>query len=280
MAVVTPVPPLLTAHLFPVVETHLIELLQSLSDDDWERQTLAPKWKVRDVASHLLDTQIRKLSICRDGYVSEVPGAPGEADLVSFVNRLNADGVAMYRRLSPAMLISLMELTSRESAAFHQSLDPFASAMFGVSWAGEKRSTNWFDTARELTERWHHQQQIRLAVGRPGIMTRGLYYPVLDCFMRGLPFNYRSIAAPVGARATFTITGPCGGDWHLYREPSAWTLSAEPIGDLVSTTEIPQEIAWRIFTKGISADESRTHVRVSGDAAIGLHILTMIAIVG
>src|SRR5688572_32295034 len=46
-----------------------------------------------------------------------------------------------------------------------------------------------FDTAREFTERWHHQQQIRLATNRPGIMTRELYYPVLDCFMRALPFR-------------------------------------------------------------------------------------------
>jgi uncharacterized protein (TIGR03083 family) len=280
MQAVAPVPPLLTAHLFPVVEAHLIELLRSLSDDDWERQTLAPKWKVKDVAAHLLDTQIRKLSICRDGYVAEAPGAPGETDLVGFVNRLNAEGVAMYRRLSPALLIALMELTSRESAAFHQSLDPFAPAMFGVSWAGEKRSANWFDTARELTERWHHQQQIRVAVGRPGIMTRELYYPVLDCFMRGLPFSYRSVPAPTGARATFTITGNCGGEWYLYRDQTAWTLSTEPIGDIVSTTEIPQEIAWRIFTKGIGADESRARVHVSGDSSIGSHILTMIAIVG
>ena len=57
--------------------------------------------------------------------------------------------------------------------------------MFPVSWAGEEESANWFDTAREFTERWHHQQQIRLAVDKPGIMTREFYFPVLDCFMRG-----------------------------------------------------------------------------------------------
>jgi len=40
---------------------------------------------------------------------------------------------------------------------------------------------------RELTERWHHQQQIRQATGRAGIMTPELYHPALDCFMRRLP---------------------------------------------------------------------------------------------
>ena len=36
---------------------------------------------------------------------------------------------------------------------------------FGVAWAGEERSPAWFDVARELTERWHHQAHIRLATG-------------------------------------------------------------------------------------------------------------------
>jgi len=40
--------------------------------------------------------------------------------------------------------------------------DPYATAPYGVSWAGEEKSANWFDTAREFTERCS-QQQIRLA---------------------------------------------------------------------------------------------------------------------
>ena len=121
------------------------------------------------------------------------PQIDASFDLVAFINRLNQEGVTIYGRLSPPVLISLMELASRESVAYHQSLDPFAPAKFGVSWAGEESSLNWFDTARELTERWHHQQQIRLAVNRPGILTQELYHPVLDCFMRALPYTYREI---------------------------------------------------------------------------------------
>ena len=64
---------ILTAHLFPILEAHLIELLRSLSADEWELQTVAPKWKVKDVAAHLLDTQLRRLSLARDGYFSPPP---------------------------------------------------------------------------------------------------------------------------------------------------------------------------------------------------------------
>src|SRR6266567_2204296 len=176
----------------------LIDLLQSLTPDEWDAQTVSPKWKVKDVAAHLLDTQLRKLSITRDRYAPQSPAIGSSFDLVAFINRLNEEGVMIYGSLSPKVLISLMELASRESVAYHQSLDPFAPAQFAVSWAGEEVSLNWFDTARELTERWHHQQQIRLAVNRPGIATPELYHPVLDCFLRAAPYTYRNVPAKPG----------------------------------------------------------------------------------
>jgi uncharacterized protein (TIGR03083 family) len=255
-----PLQPIFTAHLFPKLEEKLIELLRGLGPEDWERQTLAPKWNVKDVAAHLLDTQIRKLAAARRGYKPE--------------------GVRQYSRLHPDELISRMETASREIAEYHQALDPFGTAMFPVSWAGEEESANWFDTAREFTERWHHQQQIRLAVKKPGIMTREFYFPVLDCFLRALPYSYRTVTAKSGALAQFNVSGECGGSWYLFRDGGAWTLIASPAGEKISEVTIPQEIAWRIFTKGISSEEAATQVQVAGDEAVGLHILKMISIVG
>jgi len=107
----------------------------------------------------------------------ERPEIESPADLVAFINRFNREGVQVYRRLSPRVLTEMLGQFAEESADFHESLDPFAPAAFSVSWAGENESLNWFDTARELTERWHHQQQIRLATNRPGIMSRELYHP-------------------------------------------------------------------------------------------------------
>ncbi len=134
---IEPLEPILIAHLFNKIEHLLIELLRSLGTEDWEKQTIAGKWKVKDVAAHLLDTQLRKLSIVRDGYAPEFPIIKSHADLSAFINRLNLEGATIYRRLSPKILIGLMETASKEYAAFHQSLDPFAKAAFAVSWAGE-----------------------------------------------------------------------------------------------------------------------------------------------
>jgi uncharacterized protein (TIGR03083 family) len=272
--------PIFTAHLFPKLEAKLIELLRSLAPEDWEKQTLAPKWKVKDVAAHLLDTEVRKLAAARHGYKPENSKKLSPAKLLTLINSLNAEGVRQYRQLSPGDLISKMEVASRESAEYHQGLDPFGTAMFPVSWAGEDESANWFDTAREFTERWHHQQQIRLAVNQHGIMVREFYFPVLDCFMRALPYTYRNVSANSGSLVQFNISGECGGSWYLFRDGATWTLIASPAGKTISRTTIPQEIVWRIFTKGIAPEEARMQVVITGDEALGLHILKMISIVG
>src|SRR5260370_33966005 len=173
-----------------------------------------------------------------------------------------------------------MEITSRECAQYLQSIDPFAPAMFPVSWAGEGESANWFDTAREFTERWHHQQQIRLAVEKPGIMTREFYFPVLDCFMRALPHAYSAVPAKIGTLAQFNIAGDFGGSWYLLRDIGTWRLVSSATGETISETTIPQEIAWRIFTKGITREAAQAQVQVKGNSEIGLHILGMVSIVG
>ena len=85
--------PILVSDLLDPVDARLIELLRSLTPATGMRDSLG-SWKVRDVAAHLLDTQLRKLSRVRDGHM---PGPPPQirssADLVAFVNRLDREGV-------------------------------------------------------------------------------------------------------------------------------------------------------------------------------------------
>lgn len=272
--------PIFLVDLFPKLDAKLIELLRSLSAADWERQTIAPLWRVKDVAAHLLDTNLRRLSIVRDRFFGEEPeNADSWEGLVAFLNRLNADWVKACKRVSPPVLVDLLEHTGREVNEMYRGLDPYAESVLPVAWAGEERSLNWFESAREYTERWHHQQQIRLAVDRPGIMDRKLYFPVLDTFMRALPFRYRTVDADEGTLIKFRVTGDAGGAWFLIRHDGKWELASEPSGGLASEVEFSQEIAWRIFTKGIAKDAARPQITVTGDRNLGLHILNVIAVI-
>jgi uncharacterized protein (TIGR03083 family) len=272
--------PILCAPLIRKVDVQLIELLRSLGPDEWDLPTVAPLWKVRDVAAHLLDTALRKLSMVRDSCIVDAVVIRSSEDLVAMVNRLNSEGVAVYRRLSPSVLIGMMQAACEQFADFHESLDPFAPAAFAVSWAGEDVSLNWFDTARELTERWHHQQQIRLATHRPGLMTPELYHPVLDCFLRGLPHLCRDLASPVGTTIEVEIPGDCGGNWFLFKRQSAWALGTNPHGSAAARVTIPQALAWRLFTKGIDRATARAGIRVEGNPELAEKVLQLTAIVG
>lgn len=272
-------PPILCAHLLRRVDRRLLELLADLRPEEWDLRTVAPEWTVRDVAAHLLDTALRKLSLVRDGWSVEQVQIRSADDLAALVNRLNREGVAVYRRLSPALLLRLMATACEESAQFHESLDPFAPAVFPVSWAGDTTSPNWFDTARELTERWHHQQQIRHATTRPGIMTPELYHPVLDCFARGLPHAYRSVDAAPGTAVLLEISGECGGRWAIRRGADGWAPEPGTSGGCDSHVVVPQEIAWRVFTRGISRTEALEQVRIEGNLQLGLPVLGLTAVV-
>src|SRR5438445_8929800 len=71
-------------------------------------------------------------------------------------------------------------------ARFFDSLNLLALAT-PVSWAGPAPAPVWLDVAREYTERWHHQQHIRDAIGQPGQTDHRFLHPVLATFAYALP---------------------------------------------------------------------------------------------
>jgi len=274
------VEPIFVAELFGEIHDELLKLLRSLSDEDWYKPTVAGAWQVRDIAAHLLDSDIRRLSFQRDKAPMVPPDAPIESyrDLVGFLNQLNADWVKAAKRISPPLLIEFLEVTGAQVCEVLKSLDPFGPALFGVAWAGEEGSQNWFDIAREYTEKWHHQQQIRDAVHAPALTGRKWLFPVLDTFLRGLPHTYRETVADEGARIVFTVTGEAGGDWTLSREDGAWKLYSGGSEDSDCTVRMDQDTAWRLLTKGLPREEAAARVEFTGDAALGQPILGMLSV--
>jgi uncharacterized protein (TIGR03083 family) len=249
-----PLEPVDVRPLFAGLHEELVTLLQALTSEAWKRPTLAGSWAVRDVVAHLLDGDLRRLSLQRDGHTRPTPEGPlaTEADLVTFLNGLNAEWVRAAWRLSPRLLVDLLKMTGPAIAELFASLEPEGPAFFPVAWAGEASSRNWFDLGREYTERWHHQQQIRLAVGAPPLNEEKWLRPVIDLSVRALPHRYREMAASEGARVLVEIRGASGGTWSLLREGSAWHL-------FLGTTETPEvarvtldeDTAWRVFFKAL-----------------------------
>jgi len=272
--------PIPTLHLFPVLDELLIDLLRSLSPKDWNKPTLAKQWTVKDIAAHLLDTNMRAIA-AGDGYTPPPPqNINSYRDLVAYLNDLNAVWVKAMKRIAPTQLTELLESTGKQYRAYISTLDPFAPARYGVAWAGEEQSTNWFDIAREYTEKWHHQQQIRDAVDKTDpLMTKELFYPCIDTFMCGLPHAYRDVEADNGTLIQFTISGEAGGIWYLLRTPDEWLLNKTlPVRTADASVTIPPDVSWKLFTKGINSEAAIEKSIITGERALAEAIFSMLAV--
>jgi hypothetical protein len=274
--------PIDTLDLFPVLDEKLLAFLRGLTPSEWERQTLAPHWKVMDVALHLLDGNLRALSLLRDGYAGIKPTGDlsNYQELVGFLNQLNADWVAAARRLSPAVVLWLLELTGREYTAFLHTLDLWQPAAFAVAWAGEEQSSNWFHIAREYTEKWHHQQQIRYAVGRgeAELLEPELYGPYLETSMQALPHHYRNVDAPVGTVLRLIVTANTPYEWRLRREAASWCFTTNDSVAPTTTVRIDGPAAWRLLSNELDAPAAARHISTVGEARFGERILDLVAV--
>lgn len=278
--------PIPVAHLFARLDALLIDLLGSLDDEDWSKPTLAGAWTVKDIAAHLLDTNCRALAIQRDGYYGTKPpqaALESYSGLVEWLDSLNHEWVQAAKRLSPRVLVQLLEITGKETSAYYASTAPWAIAPFGVAWAGEEQSYQWMHLAREYTEKWHHQQQIREALGKSKgqperLMTRELFYPNIATFMRGLPHTYRSVEAALETVVEIIIESEAGGTWYLQRGKTAWNLVSEASPSPSATVTLPPKTAWKLFTRGISQAEAKQQIRIQGDETLGMPVLSMLSI--
>ncbi len=266
----TPAQPVLVAHLFGELGDHLVALLEDLTDAEWRLPTTSARWSVRDVAAHLLDGDLRRLSFQRDGHM---PPPPEESlddppQLLAYLNRLNAEWVAAAARLSPRVLTELQRLTAPMLADLFISLDPFADAIFPVGWAGDEVSPNWFDTAREYTEKWIHQQQIREATGRESLDEQRYLLPVVDTSLRGVPFAYRDVAAPAGTVVAIVVEGGAGGVWSLRHQEGSWALHEGPTEDPAAAVTMSQDTAWRFFSTRQRKAELMPRIAFAGDARL------------
>lgn len=271
-----PPSPVQTLDLFAGDRAALLQLLSTLTPDEWNLPTVCSNWSVKDVALHILGGDLGNISLRRDAFFGLNP-APGE-DFVVFLNRINEGWVQEARRISSHLLIDLLAFCGPHLFAYFDTLD-LDQVTAHVSWAGPDPSPVWLDVAREYTERWFHQQHIRDAVNKPGQTGSRFLAPVLATFVYALPHTYRYTPAPQGTTIHLHITGDAGGDWSLVRQPSAWTLYEGSPDSPTTTITMDQSTAWRLLTKGLTPEAARSQITFAGDQTLGEPIFQAIAII-
>ena len=258
-------------HLFPELYSELIELLQNLSIDEWNYPTSSSKWNVKDIVAHLIDTDLRRISFQRDHLIPLAYDRQIEINkqLVEYLNHLNNSWVEVSKRLSPGVLIDLLSYIKIEIPKMLNALDISAEALFPVLWAGEEKSKCWFDIAREYTEKWYHQQQIREAVGKPFLSDEKWMHPLIDTLVRSLPYFYMNkFPYKTNSIVQLIVNDISNGKWIL-KKNNAWELFVGETSDYSSKVVMNADTAWRLFSKHIPKEDAIKRITIEGDIELG-----------
>ncbi len=276
-----PVKPIMVTDLFPHERKQLLELFSEFEAEDWEKPTICPGWTVKDIGLHLLGDDIGYISRTRDSFSNPFYKNNDLHEWKSLVQNINAANelwVKATARISPKLLADLLELTGEQFYDYVQTLDQMSIGGI-VSWFGPDPAPMWLDTAREYTERWVHQQHIRDAVNKPGLKEKRFFHPVLDAFVRALPYTYKDIPVADATILKFAVVGESGDVWYLVGEANKWSLFKDVMLQPAAVVTMDQETCWRLFTKGMSKNQARTKTAIEGDQKLGEKILETISII-
>ncbi|MEV6139659.1 maleylpyruvate isomerase family mycothiol-dependent enzyme [Nocardia sp. NPDC051990] len=269
--------PLDTRLLFPLERQALLELLWSLDSADWAKPTVCPGWAVQDVTAHILNDYLRRISGSRDRHNGAVFD-DGET-LPAYLARVNGEFVRAMRQTSPHLLIDLLAHLGPQLDLVWAATDLTGPAHLHVSWAGPGASPAWLDIARDYTEFWVHQQQIRDAVSHAGADEVSLLRPVLVTFLHALPVTLRDRIRPRGTAVQVDITGPAGGRWTVVSDGSGWDLTDADADEPAASVRMDQDTLWRLATRGITVDQARQRSELRGDRELTESATTLLAVV-
>ena len=259
--------------LVPRLCAELAALLASLSGGDWALATACPGWSVHAVAAHLLGVELGNVSVRRDRWRLS-PDEDENPD--AWLNAFNQQWVDAAQRISPALLIELLNLAGLRFEEHLATLDLDAPGG-PVTWAtGTDPAPVWLDVAREYMERYVHQHQIREATRRPRLGA-AFTSPVLTTAAHALPRALDQVTRPAGTVVTFTAEGQGGGTWHVVRATTGWELDpAPPSGPAACRVLTTVDGALKLYTR----DPSAPSLTWQGDQELAAALAGVKAVLG
>lgn len=254
----------------------LVEVMTDRNDEAWHAAT-THGWTVADTIAHLLGDDLGRLARTRDGHAGPARG-PEEA-FEHYVDRLNQEWVLAARQLSPRLLVELLGHTGKQVRALwagHELDEPSE----GVSWAGVDPGPLWLDVARDYTEYWVHQAQVREALDEPLLDDPRFLTPVVSTYLRALPHTLRDVT-PAEGESTLTIEVSDltpAGDWHLRGDPDGWRF-VTAVGHADTTVTWDADTVWRLGCRMIDPPTARARAHVDGDVDVGAAVCELLAVI-
>ncbi|HEX2170815.1 MAG TPA: maleylpyruvate isomerase family mycothiol-dependent enzyme [Dehalococcoidia bacterium] len=191
--------------------SRILDLIGSLSTEEWYRPTVNPGWPVRDVVAHLCG--LNAIYAHWGEGLRQLLGAWRHREL-GLVDAANATQVAARRDWTPAELTAALAADGPRCIRFrHLVPGPLRRLPVVLPIAGVRPASYFWDTlyTREL---WMHRLDIARATDREPVVTADHDGRLVALVLRDLA---QSLPDGLGRDVTvyFELSGPAGGNWDV-----------------------------------------------------------------
>ncbi|HLX88533.1 MAG TPA: maleylpyruvate isomerase family mycothiol-dependent enzyme [Acidimicrobiales bacterium] len=245
----------------------IAELGDELGTGEWDLPSECPGWTVRDLVSHMIGTERSLLG------ESAPPAPPTQAPHVR--NPVGASNEAWVeaRRSQPGrqVLDEFRDVTGRRLEQL-RSFGPERFERAGPSPVGEVPYREFMQV--RVMDCWAHEQDMRVATGRPGHVEGAPAVIALDRMVSALPFIVGKRAGVAeGTSVRFELTAPA--DRHVDVIVREGRARAEPVGQPDAVLVFQGDAFWRLCCGRVSGDAALDAglVAVRGDDEMGRRVV-------
>jgi uncharacterized protein (TIGR03083 family) len=249
----------------------LLDLGDSLTDDEWKRPTPCPGWPVSAQYAHVIGTESMLLG--RPNPVAD-PGRPEHVrnDIGGF-NEVWV--VALDAEPRSEVMARLAEVSDARKRAL---ADMDENAFSQPSWTPIGQADYRRFMQIRVFDCWIHEQDIRDAVGRPGHESGPVAEQSVDEIMRAIGFLVgKKAGAPDGSSVRITLTGPVERTVDVAvvdgRAKAVDALDGPP----TASVELPSSVFTRLAAGRVSPDAVIDRVTLSGDVGLASRVIDNLA---
>jgi len=247
----------------------LAGLLAELSEAQWATPTALPGWSVKDVAAHVVGTELSLTgqaapALAEDTraqpHIKNDIGAINEAWVESFRSRPGSEVVDQLRAVSTRRRTELEAMTQ-------EAFDADSWTPAGPGSYGRFMQIRVYDC-------WIHEQDIRAALDRPGHDSGPCAEQSLDEVVRALGYIVgKKAGAPPGTSVSIELEGPTRRSLHVSVDGRATVVPALD-GPPTALIRMPFGAFMAMASGRVPADPDASGVAIEGDSDLGRRVVS------
>lgn len=252
------------------------ELVQPLTEGEWNRSTACPGWSVRDVVSHIIGIECELLgdprpihSLPRDLY--HVVDERSRHMEVQVDVRRHHTGPEMTGELEYTLIRRTRQLRNEKRAPDQEV--PHVVPDLGKVTLEQQLQLRAHDV-------WVHEQDIRRALQQPGNLDSAGAYITRDVLISALPkVVAKRASAPLNSAVVVDVSGPVEFLRTVRVDGEGrGTVDGSPSLGPTVTLSLDWELYVRLACGRVRYENVRDRVKVEGDAELGAAILNTFAV--